>query len=150
MLARSLSRRHPRKGRKGMRFDPSRTSRGVGLSEENLTFIPADVKLRSLRDQMIVEPIDVIRSRILVLPPQDKTLRAKVLTVGPGHYPTQYDHREKHKRTKAWAGLGFMPTEVKVGDIVRLEGFNSEGFFWGTKYCVHAREQDVCGIEVDG
>ena len=128
---------------------PSRTERGVSLTEENLAFIPADWVLKPLRDQMVVEPLDVVLSRILILPPAEKTLRARVLAIGPGHYPTQYDHSDKHLRTKSWAGLGFVPTQSRIGDIVRLEGFNSEGFFWGDKYCVHAREADVCGIETD-
>ena len=130
-----------------MRMTPSRTERGVSLHEENLTFIPADCILRPLRDQMIVEPLDVLQSRILILPPAEKTLRARVLAIGPGHYPTQYDHRDKHRRTKMWAGMGFRKTQTKVGDIVRLEGFNRDAFFWGDTYCVHAREEDVCGIE---
>jgi co-chaperonin GroES (HSP10) len=133
-----------------MRFDPSKSSRGVGLSEENLTFIPADVELRMLRDCMIVEPVDVIASRILILPPQEKVLRAKVLAIGPGVWLTRYDHAEKHKRTKVYAGTVYRPTVVKVGDTVRLEGFNSHGFYWGSKYCIHAREEDVLGTEEDG
>lgn len=147
-LPQSLRKRDPRKGRRGTRFDPARGERGVRLHEENLAFIPADTKLRCLRDQMIVEPLDVVLSRILILPPSDKTLRARVLAIGPGHYPTQYDSRDRHKRTKSWAGMGFVPTEVKAGDIVRLEGFNSEGFFYGDRYCVHAREADVAGVEI--
>lgn len=148
MLALPNRLRKPTRARKGQRFVNSKHERGVAMTDENLTFVPADVRLRCLRDQMIVEPLDVIHSRILVLPPSDKTLRARVLAVGPGHYPTQYDHRDKHKRSKAWAGMVFVPTQSTVGDVVRLEGFNSEGFFWGDKYCVHAREEDVCAVEV--
>jgi co-chaperonin GroES (HSP10) len=140
--------RNPRKGRRGTRFMPSRTERGVSLSEENLAFIPADWTLKPLRDQMVVEPLDVVLSRILILPPAEKTLRARVLAIGPGYYPNRYDHDDKHRRTKIWAGTVFQPCEVKVGQIVRLEGFNNEGFFWGDKYCVHAREADVVGMEV--
>ena len=62
---------------------------------------------------------------------------------------TQYDCPDRHKRTTSWAGMAFMPTEVKMGDIVRLEGFNNESFFWGDKYCIHAREQDVTAVECD-
>jgi len=138
----------PRRQR-GKRFIPSREGRGVAMHDENITFIPADTKLRPLRDQMIVEPLDVVQSRILILPPSDKTLRGRVLAIGPGYYPTQYDSRDRHKRTKSWAGMAFVPCETKVGDIVRLEGYNNESFFWGDKYCVHAREQDVVGTETD-
>lgn len=142
-----FKRRHPRQGRKGTRFAASRIDRGVSLSEENLTFIPGEWVLNPLRDQMIVEPLDVIQSRILVLPPAEKTLRARVLAIGPGYYPNCYDHDERHKRTRIWAGTIFQPCEVKMGEVVRLEGFNNEGFFWGDKYCVHAREADVVGVE---
>jgi co-chaperonin GroES (HSP10) len=134
---------------KGKRFIPSKTERGVAMHDENITFIPADTKLRPLRDQMIIEPLDVVHSRILILPPSDKTLRGRVLAIGPGYYPTQYDSPDRHKRTTSWAGMAFMPTEVKMGDIVRLEGFNNESFFWGDKYCIHAREQDVTAVECD-
>ena len=79
-------------------FVPSTTEYGGRLHNETLTFIPADTVLRPMRDQMIVEPLDVIHSRILILPPQQKLLRAQVLAIGPGHYPNKYDHREKHKR----------------------------------------------------
>lgn len=139
--------RKPPSRRKGQRFEPSKVARGVAMTDENLTFIPAGTQLRLLRDQMIVEPLDVIHSRILILPPSEKTLRAKVVAIGPGVYPIQYDHHDKHKRTKCWWGMAFVPTTVKPGEIVRLEGFNADGFFWGTKYCVHAREEDVIGIE---
>src|ERR1700682_723778 len=86
---------------KGKRYEPSKTDRGVTMTDENLTFIPANTKLRLLRDQMIIEPMDVLHSRILIIPPHTSVLvRGKVLAVGPGHYPLRYDHPEKHKRTK--------------------------------------------------
>jgi co-chaperonin GroES (HSP10) len=147
--AREALKRRSRLRPKGKRFVPSKTERGGHITDENLVFIPADWTLKPLRDQMIIEPLDVVQSRILVLPPQEKTLRGRVLAVGPGHYPTQYDHWDKKKRTKCWAGMAFVPAQTKIGDIVRLEGFNSEGFFWGDKYCVHAREEDVAAVEDD-
>ena len=130
-----------------MKFSPSTAGRGLSVNRDNLAFIPAEMTLKPLRDQMIVEPLDVMQSRILILPPAQKTLRARVLAVGPGHYPRQYNAPKGEKRTKWWHGTTFVPAQCKVGDIVRLEGFNNEGFFWGDKYCVHAREQDVAGIE---
>jgi hypothetical protein len=134
-------------------YDPSTTGRGLTLTPRTLNFIPASSRLRPLRDQMIVAPADVVHSRILIVPPSGKPVRGKVLAIGPGHYPTQYDHRDKHKRTKSWAGMTFMPTEVKVGQIVHLGGmeiggYSFEGMYWGDKYVIHCREQDVAGVEV--
>jgi hypothetical protein len=138
---------------KGKRFTPSRIDRGVTMTDENLTFIPHDVDLRCLRDQMIVEPIDVLHSRILIIPPHSSVLvRARVLRVGPGLYPNRYDHRDKHKRTRVMAGEVFRPTEVKEGQTVHLDGRQSgkdafEAFYWGDIYCIHCREEDVAGVE---
>lgn len=133
-------------------FEASRTSRGGRLTNETLNFIPASLKIRPMRDQMIVQPVDIVHSRLLIVPPSGKPVRGKVLAIGPGVYPTQYDHRDKQKRTKSWAGMAFRPTEVKVGEIVHLGGmeiggYAFEGFFWGDRYCIHCREEDVCGIE---
>ena len=147
-----MIKRPHRSAQRGKRFIPSGT--GVAMADENLAFIPASCKLKPLGDRMIVEPLDVVRSRILVLPPSDKTLRGRVLAVGPGHYPAEYRDKQgnrnpqRHERAQMVAGKAFVPSQTRVGDIVRLEGFNSEGFFWGDTYCVHAREQDVCGVEV--
>ena len=134
-------------------FVPSSTSRGGHLSIETIDFIPKETTIRPLRDQMIVEPLDVLHSRRLIIPPHSsKLVRGRVLAIGPGHYPNRYDHRDKHKRTKIMAGMVFVPTEVKVGQIVHLDGRNSgksafEAFFWGDTYCIHARQEDVAGVE---
>lgn len=133
-------------------FRHSSTERGVQFSTETIDFIPADVKLRCLRDQMIVEPIDVMHSHVLVIPPHSsKLVRGKVRAIGPGHYPNRYDG-PKGKRTKIMAGTIFVPTTVKVGDIVHLDGRQTgkgafDAFYWGSQYCLHAREADVAGIE---
>lgn len=143
----------PRTARKGKRFENSKTERGVRMTDENITFIPADTKLRPLRDQMIVEPLDVVHSRILIVPPHQSTLvRGKVIAAGPGFYPNRYDHPEKHKRTKVMAGTIYRPITVKVGEIVHLDGRQTgksafEAFYWGDKYCIHCREEDVAGVE---
>lgn len=142
-----------RQRRKGQRFEHSKSERGGRITEENITFIPADVKLRPLRDQLIIEPMDVLHSRLLIIPPHQSVLvRGKVIAAGPGLYPNRYDHAEKHRRTKVMAGDVFRPTEVKIGDVVHLDGRNTgkgafEAFYWGEKYCIHAREEDVAGLE---
>jgi len=107
-----------------------------------------------LRDQLIVEPLDVVYSRVLIVSARTKPLRGIVKAVGPGCYPKLYDHREKSKRTKMWDSLRFQPTEVKVGDIVHLGGLDLGGyafeqFWWGDRIHLHCREADVCGIETN-
>jgi len=127
--------------------------RSARLSNESISHIPASMTIRPLRDQMIVQPIDVMHSRRLIIPPHEsKLVRAKVLSVGPGHYPNRYDG-PKGKRTKMMAGTTFVPTEVKVGDIIHLDGRQTgtpafEGFYHGEKYCIHCRQEDVAGIEI--
>jgi hypothetical protein len=139
--------------RRRPKFEKSRSGRGVGLTNDTLTIVPADVKLRCLRDQMIVQPLDVIHSRYLIVQSKVKPMRGIVKVIGPGHYPHRYDHQDKHKRTKMFAGTRFRPTEVKVGDIIHLGGLENGGyafetFIWGDRLHLHCREADVCGIEV--
>lgn len=133
-------------------FDFSTTERGVALTNQTLDFIPATTKIKPLRDQMIVEPIGVVHSKVLIVPPHSsKLVRGKVLAIGPGHHPNRYNG-PKGKRTKIMGGTVFVPTEVKVGQIVHLDGRGTgkgafEAFYWGTKYCLHARQEDCAGYE---
>ena len=109
---------------------------------------------------MIVAPLDVIHSRILIVPGTGKPMRGIVRAVGPGHYPTRYQDEHGHylpdwnraKRKKAAPGIRFVPTTVKVGDIVQMGGmehggYSFEAFFHGDVYCIHCREADVALIE---
>jgi hypothetical protein len=51
-----------------------------------------------------------------------------------------------------WSSNTFIPTEVKVGDVVELGGAEQEGyafdaFMWGDQLHIYgASERDVCGI----
>jgi hypothetical protein len=152
--AREALRRRNRQRPKGKRYEPSMAGRGMTMTDENLTFIPAETQLRLLRDQMIIAPMDVLHSRILIIPPHSSVLiRGKVLAAGPGYYPNRYDHSEKHKRTKVMAGTVFVPMSVKVGDVVHLDGRQTgksafDAFYWGDKYCIHCRQEDVAGVEI--
>jgi co-chaperonin GroES (HSP10) len=126
--------------------------RGAQFASDSLTFIPESAKIRPLRDQMIVEPLDVVYSKYIFLEPKTKPLRGIVKAIGPGVYPKQYDYPDKHKRTKMWEGTVFRPCDVKVGDIVQLGGMQLGGyafeqFWWGDRIHLHCREADVCGIE---
>ena len=136
---------------RGTAAEAMRGSRGQRFGGETCTVIGDHETLRPLRDTLIVEPLDVIYSRYLIVRNTHKPLRGRVLAVGPGHYPKRYDHAEKHKRTKTWDSKRFLPTEVKVGDIVELGGSEIEGYafeahLWGEKRILVCTERDVAGV----
>ena len=132
--------------------DPS--TRSARISHDSATSIPATAKLRPLRDQVIVEPLNVVLSHTIITHEDTKPLRGIVKAVGPGHYPKVYDHEEKHRRTKMWDSDVFQPTTVKVGDVVELGGFGHQGYSfqtlrWGDVEHLICREADISGV-VDG
>ncbi len=107
-----------------------------------------------MRDQIIIEPLPVDHSDVLLVVEHTKPLRGIVRAVGPGHYPKQYDHPDKHRRKKMWDGKHFQPTEVKVGDVVELGGYQYGGyafqqFMWGDKMHIICREADISGVVTD-
>lgn len=121
--------------------------RNARSRHDSLTHLPADAKLRPLRDQIILEVTDVVLSRTLIVPNRDRPERGRIIAVGRGKYETRYNHREKHKRTKSWESNAFVRTAVKVGDTVQLEpGRGFDGFWWGDKYCIICSERDVAGV----
>ena len=136
-------------------MEPSLRGRGVNFSPETLTFIPASARIRPLRDNLIVEPLDQAYSNIIAIIHKTKPLKGVVKAVGPGHYPKLYDHRDKHKRTKMWDSKVFRPTEVKVGDVIELggaeiQGYAFEAFWWGdTLHLYGATERDVAAIHTE-
>lgn len=135
-------------------------ARSAELSCESKTYVPAEAKIRCLRDQIIVEPLPVDHSNILMVFEKTKPLRGIVRAVGPGHYPKRYDHPDKHRRTKMWDSKVFQPTELKVGDVVEIggygvddcghvhRGFGFQQFYWGNKMHIICREADVAGVLV--
>lgn len=151
MYAPSQVRRHREVKRR--HFQSALSDRGMMLNPETIDFIPAHINLRCLRDQMIVQPLDIVHSRVLIVKEfGSKLVRGQVLAIGPGHYPNRYNG-PKGKRTKIMAGEIFVPTEVKIGQIVHLDGRQTgkaafDAFYWGDRYCIHARQEDVAGIEI--
>ena len=125
-------------------------SRGAELGYKTLTRVPADAKIRCLRDHIIVEPLNHTLSAIIQVIDERKPAQGIVKVVGPGRYPWKYDHREKGKRTKAWLSKQFRPTDVKVGDLVQIEERPFETFYWGDKIHMIIREEDVCGVLAPG
>lgn len=128
--------------------------RSARIDHDSNTSIPADAKLRPLRDQIIVEPLNRVHSHLIVTHEDMKPVRGIVKAVGPGHYPKKYDSDEKHKRTRMWDSDVFQPTTVKVGDVVELGGADLGGYsfqtmYWGDVKHIICREMDVSGV-VDG
>lgn len=137
-----------------------RWSRSAELSHKTVTFVPAEKKLRPLRDVIIVEPLDGNLSAIIEVIHECKPVRGIVKAVGPGHYANVYldkwgdklpDHKRKERKQLA-AGTHFRPTTVKVGDVVNLGGlniggYNFDSFYWGDRLHLICREADVAGIE---
>ncbi len=127
------------------------SGRSAELSLEALTLIPADATIRPLRDHLIIEPLPIERSGLVEVVERIKPLRGRVKAVGPGHYPKRYDHPDKHRRSKMWDSESFQPTQVQVGDIVELGGYNYGGYSfpqirWGETTHLICREADVAGI----
>lgn len=135
-------------------LQPPNGPRSKRIDHDSNTSIPAEAKLRPLRDQIIVEPLQVVLSSIIVTHEDTKPLRGIVKAVGPGHYPKVYDHPDKHKRTRMWDSEVFQPTSLKVGDVVELGGHGIGGYsfqtlWWGDVKHLICREADVSGV-VDG
>lgn len=125
--------------------------RGVRLGNECWDAIPAQDKVRCLRDQAVIEPIPWPFSDIIEVVYTGRPLRGKVKAIGPGIYPTRYNGR-KGVRTKSWSSLKFRPCDAKVGDIVQLGGLSLGGYLfqtfrWGDKEMVVCREEDFTVIE---
>ena len=128
--------------------------RSARLSRESTTKVEGGSKIRPLRDQVIVEPLNVVLSQSIITKEIVKPLRGIVKAVGPGHYPKVYDHPDKHGRTKMWDSPTFQPTTLKVGDVIELGGIEFRGysfdtFLWGGAMHLICREADVSGV-VDG
>lgn len=126
-------------------------ARSAELSQASATYLRADQEIRCLRDQIVVEPLPIDHGGVIEVLERTKPVRGIVKAVGPGHYPKCYDHPDKHRRTKMWDSNYFLPTEVKVGDIVELGGYEFGGygfqqFMWGDKMHIICSERDVSGV----
>lgn len=134
-----------------MNVDHASDGRSARLTHDSRTDVPADKMIRPLRDQVIIEPLNVVLSQFIVTREDTKPVRGIVKAVGPGHYPKLYDHEEKHRRTRMWDSEVFQPTTVKVGDVVELGGIDFRGYafptlYWGGRLHLIIREADISGV----
>lgn len=126
-------------------------SNGVRLGNESFDALPAQAKIKPLRDQIILEPIPWPFSEVLEVVYRGRPLRGKVKAIGPGTYQKRYDG-PKGRRSKSWDSKHLTPCDVKVGDIVQLGGLSIDGYLfptfrWGNQEHVVCREADVTVIE---
>ena len=120
---------------------------GVRIENSLNAFIPESCAIKPQKDWLVIEPLEWEPSSTIKVVHANKTLRGKVLAVGPGRYPLKYDG-PKGKRTKSWDSKTFVKTEIKCGDTVELGGLEIGGylfqtFLWGAKKVVMCREADV-------
>jgi co-chaperonin GroES (HSP10) len=123
---------------------------GMRIGNETNVIVSEQETIRCLRDHIVVEVLAWEPSKILEVVYRGKPLRGRVLAVGPGRYPIKYDG-PKGKRTKSWDSKHFLPTDVKVGDVVEFGGLEIRGYLfttlrWGDKDCIVCREPDVAVV----
>jgi co-chaperonin GroES (HSP10) len=120
--------------------------------ENQPDYLPADTKLRPLRDHIVVKPLKWEPSKIIeIAGDKRKPLRGVVVAVGPGCYPKLYNK----DRSKTWDSRQFRPCDVKVGDTVELGGLEIDGYLFpkiviGNEVHVLCREADVAGVLTNG
>ena len=117
------------------------------IGNETITVISEKARIRPLRDHIVVEPLDWKPSKVIEVVYTGKPLRGRVKAVGPGRYPLKYNG-PKGKRSKSWESKSFLPTALKVGDIIELGGLELRGYLfqtfrWGSKEMIMCREADV-------
>lgn len=117
--------------------------------------LPAGTQLRMMGDRILVKPLPVEHSQTLEVVTHTRPMRGVVVAVGPGMHP--YKHRphpyDRNKKTIVRSNH-FLPTQVKVGDVVELGGanvFDGQGYQFpqviiGTELHVICTERDVAGI----
>jgi hypothetical protein len=133
------------------------SDRGHRVGNETITHVPGNARIRPLRDQIILEPLEWQPSKIIAVAYSGKPLRGVVRAVGPGCYRLQYQDTQtglwsfnvpKGRRKAMRPSKLFRPCDVKVGDIVELGGLELRGylfqtFWWGQIEMVLCREEDV-------
>lgn len=128
---------------------------GTSITRESKDFIPAEARLRPLGDRIIVKPLDDNLSESIVAIRYGRPLRGKALAVGPGAYRIRYKQSEDKRFKLRIETNDFIPTTVKVGDVVYFGGLNIfdgnsyifEEITWGYDKCLVITERDVCFIE---
>ncbi len=126
-------------------------STGVSFAASS-EILPGGTKLRMLRDRILLRPLDWVPSSLIQVVRHGRPLRGVVEAVGPGRlyrrYRTQGNKRDYIETNH------FIPTQVKVGDVVELGGLNVyDGLGYnfpqitiGTETFIVCQEQDVAFV----
>lgn len=121
---------------------------GVRLDRKRTDYIPPDVTIRPLRDQIVVKPLEWEPSKVIQIAGDTrKPLRGVVVAAGPGTYPWIYNA----DRSKRWQSKQFRKTEVKPGDVVELGGLEIDGYSFpqiliGNEVHLICTEKDVACV----
>lgn len=114
------------------------------------------MKLRPLRDQIILRPLEWRPSEvILIAGNKRKPLRGVVVAIGPGQRVKKYWRNSRGERVKMGETGQVIPTEVKAGDIVEIGGLEIDGYKFpavdidGVRHVI-CQEQDVCFVHATG
>lgn len=127
---------------------------GVAISVR-APILEAGTKLRLLRDRLLLRPLDWSPSRVISVVRHGRPLRGIVEAAGAGCYYRRYRPHPTDPRRRQYVETStFVPTEVKVGDVVELGGLNvydGQGYNFpqvviGTETFLICQEQDVCFI----
>ena len=111
-------------------------------------------KIKPLRDTIFLRPLEWDASKIVIAIRSGEPVRGEVVAVGPGRYQWRRIKGNANKPDMAYETNAFLPTEVKVGDIVELGGlniFDGQGYkfqsvTYGTERLLIVTERDICGI----
>jgi hypothetical protein len=108
---------------------------GRRLNDRSLNFVSGRISPRE--DWLIIKPLPPHLSQTLHAEWNGEAVRGEVVAAGPGKYPNVHkrgfrpgkdgkpvEFREVRK------SRCFVPTQVKVGDIVQLGGMDVGGYLW--------------------
>jgi co-chaperonin GroES (HSP10) len=127
-------------------------STGVSFAA-SADILAGGTRLRMLRDRILLRPLDWEPSTILTIVRSGRPVRGEVVSVGPGRLYRRYRNKGNGKRDYVETAH-FIPTQVKVGDVVELGGLNAydgQGYNFpqitiGTETYLICQEQDIAGI----
>lgn len=123
---------------------------GQTIERTTSTYIDKKEKITPRGDRIILKPLKWEPSKIIECVRFGRPVRGEILAIGPGAYRKKYNK----DRSKVWETEVFVPTSLKVGDIVELGGlniFDGQGYsfqdvMWGDEKCLIIQEQDVAFV----
>lgn len=130
---------------------------GIRPRDKSLNFVSG--KIKPTEDWLIVKPLPPRLSQTIAAHWNGEVTRGEVIAVGPGKYrnlhergfkPGKEGKAEQYRKVRK--SKVFVPTEVKVGEIVNLGGMDIGGYLWkhiqvDGQDCVWCMEADVCFVE---